>query len=125
MYDRNLLQRIRITTRNMPPCAACLEGVANFHTSVDQIAFRATRALERMYLDFFVAGAELGFAQETVVLYVLDEATRYTWVHGTTSRVAGLNWFCELLPRLERRHGRRSVTGSGDRQRTGVSFGRL
>jgi hypothetical protein len=50
-------------------------------TSVDQISFRATRALERVYLDFFFAGTELDFDNETVVLYVLDEATRYTWVH--------------------------------------------
>ncbi len=30
MHDSNLLPRIRITTRTMPPCVACLEGAANF-----------------------------------------------------------------------------------------------
>ena len=42
----------------------------------------------------------------SVVLYVLDEATRYTWVQATSSRVAGLEWFKQLLPRLEHRSGR-------------------
>ncbi len=41
-----------------------------------------------------------------MVLYVLDEATRYTWVQATPSRVAGLEWFKQLIPRLEHRSGR-------------------
>ena len=61
----------------MPPCVACLQGVADFHTAADRIGHRATRPLERLFLDFFIAGGEVGYDDVNVVLYVLDDATRY------------------------------------------------
>jgi hypothetical protein len=48
----------------------------------------------------------LGFDNETVALYVLDEAMHYTWVHAKSSYMAGIAWFREFLPRLEKRSGR-------------------
>ena len=61
MSRRGLLPNVVLTTTSMPPCVACLQGVADFHTAADRIGHRATRALERVFVDFFVAGGEPGY----------------------------------------------------------------
>jgi transposase InsO family protein len=102
MYRQGLLHNIELTTFSMPPCAACLQGVANFHTAADRIGHRATKPLERVLLDFFVAGSVTGSDGSTVVLYILDEATRYLWVHAAASRTACVQWFLQNLSVFER-----------------------
>ncbi len=76
MSRRGLLPHVVLTTTSMPPCVACLQGVSDFHTAADRIGHRATRAPERVFVDFFVAGGEPGYDNTQVVLYALDDATR-------------------------------------------------
>ena len=82
MCHRGLLPHVVLTTTSIPPCVACLQGVAYFHTAAERIGHRATRALDRLFIDFFVAGGEPGYEGAQVVLYVLNDATRYLWVHA-------------------------------------------
>ena len=56
MSRRGLLPHVTLITTSMPPCVACLQGVADFHTAADRIGHRATRPLERLFLDFFYRG---------------------------------------------------------------------
>jgi hypothetical protein len=54
MSDAGLLPRIHLTTRRMDVCHACAVGNLNFHSAVPKQHHRATRPLERIYLDFFI-----------------------------------------------------------------------
>ena len=102
MSHRGLLPHVVFTTTSMPPCVACLQGVADFHTAAERIGQRATRALDRLFIDFFVAGGKPGYDNTQVVLYVLDYATRYLWVHNAPTRTACVTWFLANLSRFER-----------------------
>ncbi len=74
--DQGMLPRIRLSSRTMSPCSACLTGTVNAHHAVSQHSHRATRPLERVYLDFFIPANENVIPERVaVVLYVLDEAT--------------------------------------------------
>ena len=92
----------------MSPCAACLTGTVNAHHAVSHHYHRATRPLERLFLDFFIAGGEVGYDDVNVVLYVLDDATRYLWVHAAPTRTECVTWFLDNIPRFER-HARASI----------------
>ncbi len=78
MVDSNLLPRVKLSSRSMPPCPVCLTGTISAHTAVSQHHHRATRPLERLYADFFIPTRENVISdQAEVVLNVLDEATRF------------------------------------------------
>ena len=98
MADTGLLPRIELTSRRMPSCHACSVGNFNFHHSVPRHHHRATRPLERIYADFFIPGQEAAADSAGAVLVVIDDATRYVWVHaqcggytrGRTSMVSAI-----------------------------------
>ena len=94
----------------MAPCTACSVCNLNFHSVVPQIHHRATRPLERVYLDFFIPPHEAADASAGVVLAVLDEATRYLWMHVAPTRVAAVTWFQQLIAKMERQADKKLVT---------------
>jgi hypothetical protein len=88
----------------MPPCSACLTGNSNAHAAVSTQYHRATRPLERLYLDFFIPAQENIIPDRaTAVLYVVDEATRFLWTHVAESRTAAMSWFRAQVAHWERR----------------------
>ena len=110
MVDRGLLPRVRLSSRSMPPCSACLTGTSNAHAAVSTHYHRATRPLERLYLDFFIPAQENILPDRaTAVLYVVDEATRLVWTHVAASRTAAMSWFRARVAHWERRCGTRVV----------------
>ena len=94
----------------MDPCPACLIGNFNFHSAVSQIHHWATPPLERVYLDFFIPPHEAADASAGVVLAVLDEATRYLWIHVAPTRVAAVTWFQQFIAKMERQAYKQLVT---------------
>ena len=109
MADTGLLPRIELTSRRMPSCHACSVGNFNFHHSVPRHHHRATRPLERIYADFFIPGQEAAADTAGAVLVVIDDATRYVWVHVAATRVAAITWFKQFLPKMKRQGSQRVV----------------
>ena len=110
MVDRGLLPRVRLSSRSMPPCSACLTGTINAHAAVSTHHHRATRPLERLYLDFFIPAQENIIPDRAAaVLYIVDEATRFLWTHVAESRTAAMSWFRAQVAHWERRCRQRVV----------------
>ena len=110
MVDRGLLPRVRLSSRSMPPCSACLTGTINAHAAVSTHHHRATRPLERLYLDFFIPAQENIIPNRAAaVLYIVDEATRFLWTHVAESRTAAMSWFRAQVAHWERRCRQRVV----------------
>ena len=109
MSDAGLLPRIQLTTRRMDICHACAVGNLNFHSAVPKQHHRATRPLERIYLDFFIPGTEAATDTAGAVLVIIDDATRFVWLHVAPTRVAALDWFRTYLVKMERQTAHRVV----------------
>jgi hypothetical protein len=86
MVQKGLLPHVELTAASIPPLSPIFRVFADFHTAAERIETRATHALERLLINFFVAGGEEGYYGGTVVLYVLDDAACYLWVYATSTR---------------------------------------
>jgi hypothetical protein len=109
MSDAGLLPRIQLTTRHMEVCHAFVVGNLNFHSTVPKQHHRATRPLERIYLDFFIPGTKAADATAGAVLVIIDDATRFVWLNVAETRVAAIDWFKNYLAKMERQTAQRVV----------------
>ena len=66
--------------------------------------------MERLYIDSFIPAQDNVFSDRAeVVLYILDEATRFFWTHVAESRTAAMSWFRTQVAHWERRCRQRVV----------------
>jgi hypothetical protein len=71
IVDRGLLPRVRLSSRSMAPCSACVTGTINAHATVSTHHHRATRPLERLYIEIFIPAQDNVFSDRAeVVLYI-------------------------------------------------------